>query len=455
MANWSTNPILYEINTVVWLEELTREFGRPLTLADIPDSVWVDLAKTGFNAVWLMGVWERSPESIRVSNENLDQQREFRSALPDFTPEDNIGSAYAIHRYSVDSRLGGNDALQKLHDQLHSHNLKLILDFVPNHLARDHPWVDEHPEYFIHGSAADLVGSSGAFFEANQQIYAHGKDPFFPPWQDTVQMNLFHAGARLEAARVLDEMATLCDGIRCDMAMLGINRIFAQTWGNLAGEMPAHEYWEDVITATHLTHPGFLFLAEAYWGTEEELLKLGFDACYDKVLYDILLTGSAKDLLSKLSLTTPSFSRLVHFIENHDEPRARTAFPVRREMLAAITIATTPGIKLIHEGQMDGRRVRIPVFLSRRPVEKPDPDRLSFYRTLLRIASSPLCRDGDWRICTRLGWDANPSFQNLAAWSWHDQDETLVVVLKFFRTSQSELDTASVGRPGRVSMETG
>jgi hypothetical protein len=213
--------------------------------------------------------------------------------------------------------------------------------------------------------------------------------------------------------------------------MLCINRIFAQTWGDLAGEIPGHEYWKDVISATNLTHPGFLFLAEAYWGTEEELLKLGFDACYDKVLYDILLTGSANDLLSKLSLTTPPFSRLVHFMENHDETRARTAYPARREALGAIAITTTPGIKLIHEGQMDGRRIRIPVFLSRRPVELPDPDRQLFYRTLLRIASSPLCRDGEWQICTRLGWDANPSFQNLAAWSWHDQHETLVVVLNF------------------------
>ncbi len=431
MRNGSTNPIIYEINTVVWLNDLAGQLERKVSLADIPNSYWVDLAKIGFDAVWLMGVWERSPESIRVSNENQNLLNEFVAALPDYTPKDNIGSAYAIRQYRVDPRLGGNEALLVLREQLHAHNLKLILDFIPNHVARDHPWINEHPEYFIRGSAVDLLGSSGAYFESDQQIFAFGKDPYFPPWQDTAQLNLFHAGTRIEAVKVLDEIGNLCDGVRCDMAMLCLNRIFSQSWGELAGDKPGHEYWEDIISATQLHHPGFLFLAEAYWNTENELLQLGFDACYDKILYDNLLKGSASDVVDRLSTTSPSPSRLIHFIENHDESRARNAFTTRKEVLGAITIATTPGYRLIHEGQMEGRKVRIPVFLSRRPSEKADPERVKFYRTLLRIASSPLCRDGEWQIGSLSGWEDNQTYRNLIAWTWRDKSEMLIVVLNY------------------------
>ncbi len=431
MRNRSTNPIIYEINTVVWLHELASQLGRTVTLADIPDSYWADLVKIGFDAVWLMGVWERSPESIRVSTENQNLQNEFVSALPDFTPEDNIGSAYAIHQYQVDSRLGGNEALLTLHEQLHAHNLKLILDFVPNHVARDHPWITEHPEYFIQGSAADLLGSSGAYFESNQRVFAFGKDPFFPPWQDTAQLNIFHIGSRLAAAKILDELGNLCDGVRCDMAMLCLNRIFAQSWSDLAGDIPEQEYWKDVISAIHLQHPGFLFLAEAYWNTENELLQLGFDACYDKVLYDSLLKGTASDVINRLSTTSPPPGNLIHFIENHDESRARNGFTPRKEVLGAITIATTPGYRLIHEGQMEGRRVRIPVFLSRRPKEGQHPERQAFYRTLLRIASSRLCQDGEWQIGSLSGWEDNQTYLNLVSWTWRHQAEILIVVQNY------------------------
>lgn len=431
MRNGSTNPIIYEINTFVWLNDLANQLERTITLADIPDSTWVDLAKIGFDAVWLMGVWERSPESIRVSNENQNLLNEFVTALPDYTPQDNIGSAYAIRQYRVDPRLGGNEALLALRDQLHAHNLKLILDFVPNHVARDHPWIYEHPEYFIQGSAVDLLGSTGAYFESNQRIFAFGKDPYFPPWQDTAQLNLFHAGTRLEAVKILDEIGNLCDGVRCDMAMLCLNHIFSQSWGELAGANPEHEYWEDVITATQLQHPGFLFLAESYWNTENEFLQLGFDACYDKVLYDNLLKNTTSGIQERLSTKSPPPSHLIHFIENHDELRARQAFTSRREVLGAITIATTPGYRLIHEGQMEGRRVRIPVFLSRRPGEKLDPERVRFYQTLLRVASSPLCQVGEWQMGSLSGWEDNQTFHNLLAWTWREKSEMLVVVLNY------------------------
>jgi hypothetical protein len=438
MTNWSKNPLIYEINSVVLLHELSTQSGQTAHVDDIPDQYWENLAKIGFDAVWMMGVWDRSPESIRISTDHLGLQKEFLNALPDFSISDNIGSAYAIRNYRVSPRIGGADSLTRLRDRLHYHGLKLILDFVPNHVARDHPWVEERPDYFIHGSAVDLLRTSREFFEINQHVIACGRDPFFPPWQDTAQLNIFDSGTRLALANVVDQLASLCDGIRCDMAMLCLNRVFARTWENRVGEIPEQEFWKDIITATRLQHPGFVFLAEAYWDTEQELINLGFDACYDKILYDRLREGTANEIINRLSSDKPDPSNLVHFIENHDELRSRMAFPPRKEVAAAITIATTPGWRMVHEGQMDGRKIRIPVFLSRRPAEPSDPERQVFYKTLLRVAASPLCRIGEWKICSRLGWEDNQSFHNLVAWSWHTRDETLIVVINYSeQTSQS------------------
>jgi hypothetical protein len=215
------------------------------------------------------------------------------------------------------------------------------------------------------------------------------------------------------------------------MAMLCLNRVFARTWERSAGDMPEHEYWKDIITAIHLQHPGFVFLAEAYWDTEKELLDLGFDACYDKAFYDRLQQGTANELINRLSSDSPAPTDLVHFIENHDEPRARMVFPPRKEVLAAISMATVPGWRMIHEGQMEGRKIRIPVFLSRRAAEPLDLERRTFYQTLLRVASAPLCRIGEWKICSRLGWEDNQTFHHLAAWSWHHQGETLIVAINY------------------------
>ena len=103
-----------------------------------------------------------------------------------------------------------------------------------------------------------------------------------------VQVNAFEPSFRPAVIELLLGVADQCDGLRCDMAMLLINNIFARTWGDRAGQMPATEYWSDVITAIKQRHPHFVFIAEAYWDLEWELQQQGFDYCYDKRLYDRL-----------------------------------------------------------------------------------------------------------------------------------------------------------------------
>ena len=428
-ASWPARPVIYEINTWVWLNELSRQNKRAITLGTVPSGQWDAIASLGVDAVWLMGVWERSPEGIRIANENAGLQADFRNALPDYTPADNVGSGYCVHRYVVDERLGGPEGLVTARQMLAQRGLRLILDFVPNHVAPDHPWVFEHPEYFVQGTREDLERAPGEFFEAGGTVIANGRDPYFPPWPDVAQLNAFSPSLRQAVIETLNSIAEQCDGMRCDMAMLLINNIFERTWGGRVGGPPPEEYWREVISAVRLQHPNMLFMAEAYWDLEWDLQQLGFDYCYDKRLYDRLEHDNAESVRLHLSAGLDYQDKLVRFIENHDEPRAAATFSPEKERVAAVTIMTLPGAKLLHEGQFEGRRVRPPVFLARRPDEPIDSDLQAFYHKLLAAVKESGLREGEWQLCDRTGWPDNSSYLNLVAWYWRPGESHYLVVV--------------------------
>ncbi|NTX00086.1 MAG: alpha-amylase, partial [Geobacteraceae bacterium] len=141
MTPWLKNPIIYEINTWVWLYELSRKYGRTITLGTVPAGEWDAIAALGVDAVWLMGVWERSPAGRRIALAHPVLEAEYHRVLPDVSPDDVIGSPYCVHRYVVDERVGGREGLATARKRLTACGLRLILDFVPNHVAPDHPWV--------------------------------------------------------------------------------------------------------------------------------------------------------------------------------------------------------------------------------------------------------------------------------------------------------------------------
>ena len=422
-------PVIYEINTWVWLHELGRRLGRPVTLGSVPTETWDALGALHADAVWLMGVWERSPVGRDIAYAHADLQNEFRRALPDFTPEDVVGSPYCVRRYIVDPHLGGPEGLATARKELAGRGLSLWLDFVPNHVAPDHPWVSAHPDYFIRGTAEDLSRAPGHFYGAGSTVFACGRDPYFPPWQDVLQLNAFHPGLRRAAIQTLHEIADQCDGVRCDMAMLLITRVFEQTWSVRAGSPPAAEYWHEIIQAIRGARPDFLFVAEAYWDMEWELMQQGFDYCYDKRLLDRLEHAFAEQVRLHLLADLGYQEKLVRFIENHDEPRAAATFSGGREQAAAVTVLTLPGAKLLHEGQFEGRRVKIPVQLGRRPLEPANGNLLGFYQRLLTAADTPAIREGEWQLCERTGWPDNQSCMNLVAWCWRKEDERCVIVV--------------------------
>jgi hypothetical protein len=433
MRTWPRHPVIYEVNTWAWLTDLTRKYERPVHLATVPEQEWDGLAARGFDAVWFMGVWERSPAGIQVSMRNEGLLQDFRRALPDFSPPDNVGSPYCVRRYVVDAHLGGPAGLAAARRQLRQRGLRVVLDFVPNHVAPDHPWVSDAPDYLIHGSAEEARNDPRSFLEAAGRVFACGRDPYFPAWPDVLQLNAFHPGLRQAVVTTISDIAGQCDGVRCDMAMLVLNDIFQRTWGGRAGPPPADDYWTTVIPAIKRGHPEFRFIAEAYWGLEWQLQQQGFDFCYDKTLYDRMEHGSAEHVRLHLLADQRYHEGMVRFIENHDEPRAALTFPDGKGRAAAVAILTLPGARLLHEGQFEGWKVRLPVFLGRRPAEPVDHELAAFYAHLLAATNCDLYRNGAWRLCERTGWPDNQSCQNILPWCWVQLDERTLVVVNFGR----------------------
>jgi hypothetical protein len=381
------------------------------------------------DAVWLMGVWERSPAGLEVAMGNAELLAAFREALPDVTPADVVGSPYCVRRYVVDERLGGPEGLAVAREELRRRGVRLVLDYVPNHVAPDHPWLTEHPERFVRGTAEDLARSPAAWLEVGGQVLARGRDPFFPPWPDVVQLDAFSPSTRAATAETLVDIGSQCDGVRCDMAMLLLNDVFARTWRSWVGDPPAEQLWPVVIRQVRERHPEMVFIAEAYWDLEWELQQQGFDFCYDKRLYDRLVHETAASVRGHLAADVAYQHRLLRFIENHDEPRAASALPGPRGRAAAVAIATLPGATLWHDGEFEGRRVRLPVFLARRPDEPVDGDRQAFYRRLVAAVGEERVRDGDWALLECHGWPDNTSSDHLLAWSWSRSGAGAVVVV--------------------------
>jgi hypothetical protein len=437
MKAWPLHPVIYEINTWVWLSELGQKYQRSVNLATVPPEEWDQIASLGFDAVWFMGVWERSPAGIAISMQNPGLLEDFKRALPDFVAEDNVGSPYCVRRYVVDEHLGGPQGLAIARGNLRERGLRLLLDFVPNHVAPDHPWVNDHPDYFVQGNADDVQNDPPSFVEIAGNVFARGRDPYFPAWPDVLQLNAFQPGLRQAVIAAIADIAGQCDGIRCDMAMLVLNDIFERTWGDRAGNKPIGEksaredYWKTVIPSIKAQWPEFKFIAEAYWDLEWELQQQGFDHCYDKKLYDRLEHENAESVRQHLLADAAYQQGMVRFIENHDEPRAATAFPDGRRRAAAVAILTLTGAKLLHEGQFEGRQVRLPVFLGRRPIEAIDDDLAALYKRLLKEVNRDIFRNGEWHLCERSGWPDNQSCQNILCWWWVKEDERYLVVVNF------------------------
>lgn len=408
--------VLYEINCAAWLDDLAARLRRPVSLDTVPDRCWAEIADLGADAVWLMGVWERSPIAAGIARKHPAFAAD-RAALPWADKQDVCGSAYAVRSWRVDPRFGGDAALATVRIALERHRLGLWLDWIPNHVAPDHPWV----RWAVPG------GEGVEGLRVDGRVVASGKDPFFPAWPDTVQLDLNHPELRAAAGEQLARLARQCDGVRCDMAMLALKDVFARTWGDRPSPSSHTGYWPDVLGAARRYATSFGTIAEAYWGRGNDLLNQGFDSAYDKDLYDALRQGDAAAVRDRAHGSACA----VRFLENHDEPRCASAFPEARRRAAAVVVATLPGTWLFHAGQEHGQRMRVPVTLAKGGREPLDAEERARWRALTRLRRLPALRDGDWRMLETTGWPDNQSCRDLLVWAWEGGGQRLLCIVNW------------------------
>lgn len=429
-----TNPHILEINTRSWLKRLSEQYGRQITLANIPEENLQKIKEPGFDAVWLMGVWTKSPAAQKIARENTDIQNQIRAVKPDFKTEDIMASPYAVYAYEVDPALGGNDALEALHKRLNEKGIRVLLDFVGNHTAIDSPVVAEHPELFINTGTTVPYAHKDWFFKNTNGVYiAHGRDPYFAPWTDTAQLNYFNPDTRKFMLENLQKVAALCDGVRCDMAMLSLNKVQRDTWWEfIGGEMPKKEFWKEALETIRIQYPEFIFIAEVYWGLEWDIQELGFDYTYDKTLYDRLRFSSAADIRGHLGAEHLFQMRSIRFIANHDEEDSLKAFGREKSLAAGAIIATLPGARLFHLYQLLGRSGRLPIQYVNDDFQL-DTGVEQFYDKLLHIASDPAFHGGQWLLC-KVDPSGDDSYKNILTWTWRQMKTGKLVVINYSAT---------------------
>ena len=432
------HPSLYQINTRVWLQELSRSIGRSVTLDDVPNLELDRLAGQRIDWVWLLSVWETGEAGRASSRSRPEWRAEFEHTLPDLKDEDIVGSGFAIAGYRVARTLGGARALARLRHRLKTRGVRLLLDFVPNHMALDHPWVEEHPEYFVAGSEDDLRRSPQNYIrlcaERGGRVLAHGRDPYFPGWPDTLQLDYGNPALQRAMIDELRTIAGLCDGVRCDMAMLILPDVFERTWG-----IRIEPFWPRAIDAVRQDHPQFAFLAEVYWDREWTLLQQGFDCTYDKRLYDRLRDGHAGPVRDHLRADLDYQNKSARFLENHDEPRAAATFPPDVHQAAAVITYLVPGVRFFHQGQFEGRRTRISPHLGRGPDEPVDATLQAFYCRLLSALQKCPVRQGQWQLleCAP-AWEGNWTSGCFIACTWETPDRQRVLVVVNYAGNQSQ-----------------
>jgi len=426
-------PKLYEINTRVWI----KKFSNVKNLSEVPIEYFQNLAKKGFDYIWIMGVWKTPVENIEYAL-IPDLTKNYDKCFPAWKKEDVSGSPFAIDSYQLNPELGNFDNLLHLKNKLNKIGLKLILDFIPNHFAVDSSIVKKYPQYFLNGDEQLIKKDNSTYFRSKFDkniILAHGRDPFFPAWSDTVQLNYFSEETRTFMTEQLVQIAKYCDGVRCDMAMLSLNNIFQNTWPHIISKFklkkPEYEFWNEAIKTVKKENSDFKFIAEVYWDLEQVLQKLGFDFTYCKFYLDMFLNKDVIGIKSNLNKGEDFNNKSVVFIENHDEERSAKVFSSRIH-LVIISFLTMPGMKIIYDGQIEGEKIKFPVQLGKTPNVKISKGIKEFYDKMLEIVNDEVYKNGSFQLLTPLKFeDKNDFHENILAWYWKTNKKLMITIVNY------------------------
>lgn len=412
---------LFQINTRNLLKDLEID-----SVSKIPLSFWHNLKSQGFGMIWMLGVWQICDFSSQYAKQNPNLFDLANNADLTLVHKEFVGSCFAIEDYDFDPKIGSNQDFLKLKQDLNSLGFKLILDFIPNHFGRSTKLLQTNPEIFL----TALENRFGQTFEVQQEneskqsknstfVY-YGKDPHFEPWIDTVQLDYTKLATRKFMQSRLQSIANVCDGIRCDMAMLILPKVFNQTW-KLAIENQDfdQDFWQESIASIKAKDPNFIFLAEVYWDLESQIYELGFDYVYNKDFLDSLLTSNGQWLEQSLKIPNSIFN-----LENHDEPRSTKLF-LNREKLSAIAILVfSPGLQLYQNGQIEGNSTRLPIQLCAKQIFPTDFGLQTFYFGLFNLVSGDLFRDDSHFFFVRFD-------DNLITLVWKNQTTVVMLIVNF------------------------
>lgn len=435
MINEIKYPRLLELNVRIWL----KRFGKDATFSSVTDEQIKTWKEMGIDLIWLMGIWNNNKDVITEYCFEPDLINSYNGSLKDWQTDDVIGSPYSIDKYEVNPTLGTKEELLKFKSRLNENGIKLILDFVCNHFSAKSSLIWTNKEIFLFADEYIFKNDPYTFYPSpvnHKEFLAHGRDPLFPPWKDTAQINFFSDDARKFLIDVLKDLTEVCDGVRCDMAMLPLNNIFFNTWIGVIKkhgyERPDKEFWEVAIDEVKKKRSDFLFIAETYWDLEWQLQNLGFDFTYDKRLTDRLISGDVKSIKDHLNAEISYQDRSVRFLENHDEDRAIVKLGRERSMAAAVIISTIPGIAFYFDGQCEGKKVKLPLQLAREPEEKRDEKIKEFYRNLFSITKEEIFRNGEWRLLEPIAVNQNDqSYENLFAWEFRYENQLRIIVVNY------------------------
>jgi glycosidase len=395
---WMPRTVLIAKSTYVWLHQLSRMYGREIkTLDQIPDEELQTLARRGVNALWLIGVWERSRASQTI-------KRLCGNA-------DAVASAYSLYDYAIAYNLGGEPAYRSLRDRAAYHGLRLASDMVPNHMGIDSPWVIEHPEWFLSRGDSpypaysfdgpDLSGDDRVEIKIEDHYYSqtdaavvfrrrdkwtghidyiyHGNDGTSFPWNDTAQLNYRSAVVREQVMQTILHVARLFPIIRFDAAMtlakVHVQRLWFPTPGS-GGSIPSraesamtteefdaalpNEFWREVVDRVAVEVPGTLLLAEAFWLMEGYFVRtLGMHRVYNSAFMVMLRdedNAKYREVLKKTLEFDPGImKRYVNFMSNPDERTAIDQFGSGDKFFGVATMMSTlPGLPMFGHGQVEG-----------------------------------------------------------------------------------------------------
>ena len=396
--DWMPRLVLLAKNAYVWLDQLSKRHGRPLTrLDEIPDEELDTLARWGFTGLWLIGVWERSRASQRIKQLCGNPEA--------------VASAYSLADYRIADDLGGEAAYDELKQRAWRRGIRMATDMVPNHMGIDSRWVCEHPDWFIaleHSpfpvysfNGPDLSSDErvGIFLEdhyysrsdaavvfkrvdrwtgAERFVY-HGNDGTSMPWNDTAQLNYLIPEVREAVIRTILHVARLSPIIRFDAAMTLAKKHYQRLWfpepgsggaiptraglgltrEQLDAAMPV-EFWREVVDRVAAEAPDTLLLAEAFWLMEGYFVRtLGMHRVYNSAFMNMLRDeDNAKYrsvLKNTLEFDPEVLKRYVNFMNNPDERTAVEQFGKGDKYFGIATmLATLPGLPMFGHGQVEG-----------------------------------------------------------------------------------------------------